>query len=166
MGRVQESSLVLVCFATLWSPQHNLQVDGLNDPLGPSPAVTSEDSVNNQCYKELSGGLWRTLEGVFWEVLCQSVILPLKPTLVLAVSCSVMPQSMLSPEPEIWDLSKPCSWSAPSKSFISLSPKYLLKLPAVFPIAELRPFSHALGQPQQTGLSVPIGCPLQCLPSS
>lgn len=65
------SSLELVCFATLWSPPHSLQVNGLNDLLGPSPAVTSEDSVNNQCYKELSGGLWRTLEDIFWAALFQ-----------------------------------------------------------------------------------------------
>lgn len=59
------SSLELVCFATPWSPPHSLQVNGVNDLLGPSPAVTSEDSVNNQCYKELSGGPWRTLEDIF-----------------------------------------------------------------------------------------------------
>lgn len=65
--------------------KHIFTVLGLNDLLGSSPAVTSKDSVN-QSYKDLSGGLWRTLEDIFSNVLLQSVILPLKPTLVLVVS--------------------------------------------------------------------------------
>lgn len=65
LGRVRGNGLTLVCFATLWSPHHSFKVLSLNDLLGPSPAVTSKDSANNQYYKDLSGDLWRTLEDMF-----------------------------------------------------------------------------------------------------
>lgn len=71
--------------------------------------------------------------------------------MVFAVSSSAMPQSTLSPEPETWELSKPpCSCSTSNKSPVSLSSTYLLNLPVLLLIAELKPLSHALGQPQQT----------------
>lgn len=58
LGRVRGNGLTLVCFATLWSPHHSFKVLGLNDLLGPSPAVTSKDSADNQYYKDL----WRPVE--------------------------------------------------------------------------------------------------------
>lgn len=44
------------CCATLWPSQYSSKATGLNDLLGPSPAVIFEVSVNNKCYKEQSEG--------------------------------------------------------------------------------------------------------------
>lgn len=69
----------------------------------------------------------------------------LKPALVLVVSNSAMPQSMLSLEPQTWQLSNPPrSGSTAHKSPFLLISRCLLNLPALFSIPELRLFSHAL----------------------